>query len=85
MAVTDTDATERVEPEPLAAQDPSLSPVVDHGAVTTTPPFPRWWLTGRRRRRPTRWSERRRVASSSPRSAGPEIGSSGASQPHPVC
>ena len=31
------------------------------------------------------WSERRRVASSSPRSAGPEIGSSGASQLHRVC
>jgi phosphate transport system permease protein len=41
MAVTDTDATERVEPEPLAAQDPSLSPVVDHGAVTTHSPVPK--------------------------------------------
>ena len=28
MALTDTDATERVEPEPGAAQDPSLSPAV---------------------------------------------------------
>src|SRR5512133_291986 len=41
MSVTDTDATERVEPEPAAAQDPSLSPVVDHGAVTTHSPVPR--------------------------------------------
>jgi phosphate transport system permease protein len=41
MAVTDTDATERVEPEPLAAQDPSLSPVVDHSAVTTHSPVPK--------------------------------------------
>src|SRR5687767_13289058 len=30
MAVTDTDATERVEPEPAAAQDPSLSPAEGH-------------------------------------------------------
>jgi phosphate transport system permease protein len=29
MAVTDTDATQRVEPEPDAAKDPSLSPVHD--------------------------------------------------------
>jgi phosphate transport system permease protein len=29
MAVTDTDATQRVEPEPDAARDPSLSPVHD--------------------------------------------------------
>ena len=41
MAVTDTDATERVKPEPLAAQDPSLSPVVDHSAVTTHSPVPK--------------------------------------------
>ena len=85
MAVTDTDATERVEPEPLAAQDPSLSPVVDHGAVTTHSPVPkvvahRAPATACRPR-----GARARVASSSPRSAGPEIGSSGASQPHPVC
>jgi phosphate transport system permease protein len=33
MAVTDTDATERVEPEPVATEDPSLSPVVDHVTV----------------------------------------------------
>jgi phosphate transport system permease protein len=30
MAVTDTDATERVEPEPDAAKDPHLSPAADH-------------------------------------------------------
>ena len=41
MSVTDTDATERVEPEPLAAQDPSLSPVVDHSAVSLHSPVPR--------------------------------------------
>jgi phosphate transport system permease protein len=41
MSVTDTDATERVEPEPATAQDPSLSPVVDHGAVTMHSPVPR--------------------------------------------
>jgi phosphate transport system permease protein len=41
MSLTDTDATERVEPEPAAAQDPSLSPVVNHGAVTMHSPVPR--------------------------------------------
>ena len=41
MAVTDTDATERVEPQPLVAQDPSLSPVVDHSAVTLHSPVPK--------------------------------------------
>jgi phosphate transport system permease protein len=39
--VTDTDATERVEPEPLATQNPSLSPVVDHSAVTLHSPVPK--------------------------------------------
>ena len=76
MAVTDTDATERVEPEPLAAQDPSLSPVVDHGAVTTHSPVPK--VVAHRGAgtacRPCR--AREHVASSSPRSAGPGIGSS---------
>jgi phosphate transport system permease protein len=41
MAVTDTDATERVEPEPVAAQDPSVSPVVDHSAAHLHSPVPR--------------------------------------------
>lgn len=41
MSVTDTNATERVEPEPPAAQDPSLSPVVDHSPVTLHSPVPR--------------------------------------------
>jgi phosphate transport system permease protein len=41
MAVTDTDSTQRVEPEPAAAQDPSLSPVVDHSAVTMHSPVPK--------------------------------------------
>jgi phosphate transport system permease protein len=41
MAVTDTDATERVEPEPGAARDPSLSPVVDHSAVSVRSPVPK--------------------------------------------
>jgi phosphate transport system permease protein len=41
MAVTDTNATERVEPEPAAAQDPSVSPVVDHGPVTLHSPVPK--------------------------------------------
>ena len=40
MAVTDTDATERVEPEPVAAQDPSVSPVVDHSAAHVHSPVP---------------------------------------------
>ena len=35
MAVTDTDATERVEPEPGVTQDPSISPV--HHATMHTP------------------------------------------------
>jgi phosphate transport system permease protein len=35
MALTDTDATERVEPEPGATQDPSISPV--HHATMHTP------------------------------------------------
>ena len=85
MAVTDTDATERVEPEPLAAQDPSLSPVVDHSAVTTHSPVPKV-VAHRAPATPADHVEREaRVASNSPRSAGPGIGSSGASQPHPVC
>ncbi len=41
MAVTDTDATERVEPEPVAAQDPSVSPVVDHSAAHLHSPVPK--------------------------------------------
>jgi phosphate transport system permease protein len=41
MAVTDTNATERVEPEPAAAQDPSVSPVVDHGPVALHSPVPK--------------------------------------------
>ena len=41
MSVTDTDATERVEPEPDVAEDPSLSPVVDHSAVSLHSPVPR--------------------------------------------
>ena len=38
--MTDTDATERVEPQ-SAAQDPGLSPVVDHSAVTMHSPAPK--------------------------------------------
>jgi len=38
--VTDTDATERAEPQAVAAQDPGLSPVVDHSAVTMHSPVP---------------------------------------------
>jgi phosphate transport system permease protein len=41
MSVTDTNATERVESEPPAAQDPSVSPVVDHSPVTLHSPVPR--------------------------------------------
>jgi phosphate transport system permease protein len=41
MSVTDTNATERVEPEPVAAQDPSVSPVVDHSPVTLHSPVPK--------------------------------------------
>jgi hypothetical protein len=42
MSVTDTDATERVQPEPdAAAEDPSLSPVVDHSAVSLHSPVPK--------------------------------------------
>jgi phosphate transport system permease protein len=41
MAVTDTNATERVEPEPAAAQDPSVSPVVDHSPVALHSPVPK--------------------------------------------
>jgi phosphate transport system permease protein len=40
MAVTDTDATERVEPEPVATEDPTLSPVVDHGGMHMHTPVP---------------------------------------------
>jgi phosphate transport system permease protein len=44
--VTDTSATERVEPEPpmpsiAAAQDPSVSPVVDHSSVALHSPVPK--------------------------------------------
>jgi phosphate transport system permease protein len=38
MAVTDTDATERVEPEPAAAADPNISPV--HERSTLHSPVP---------------------------------------------
>jgi phosphate transport system permease protein len=41
MSVTDTNATERVESEPPAAQDPSVSPVMDHSPVTLHSPVPR--------------------------------------------
>jgi phosphate transport system permease protein len=41
MSVTDTNATERVEPEPVVAQDPSVSPVVDHSPVTLHSPVPK--------------------------------------------
>jgi phosphate transport system permease protein len=41
MSVTDTNATERVESELPAAQDPSVSPVVDHSPVTLHSPVPR--------------------------------------------
>ena len=41
MSVTDANATERVESEPPAAQDPSVSPVVDHSPVTLHSPVPR--------------------------------------------
>jgi phosphate transport system permease protein len=40
MSVTDTNATERVEPEPTAAQDPSMSPVGDHSPVALHSPVP---------------------------------------------
>ena len=39
MSVTDTDARQKVEPEPGAARDPSLSPVHD-GAVSLHSPVP---------------------------------------------
>lgn len=41
MSVTDTNATERVEPESAAVQDPSVSPVVDHSPVALHSPVPR--------------------------------------------
>jgi phosphate transport system permease protein len=41
MSVTDTDATERVEREPVATQHPSLSPVVDHSPVSLHSPVPK--------------------------------------------
>lgn len=41
MSVTDTDATERVEREPVATQYPSLSPVVDHSPVSLHSPVPK--------------------------------------------
>jgi len=41
MAVTDTDATERVEPEPVAAQDPGVSPVLDHSDAHLHSPVPK--------------------------------------------
>jgi phosphate transport system permease protein len=46
MSVTDTDATERVEPEPptswtVAAEDPSMSPVADHSPVSLHSPVPK--------------------------------------------
>jgi phosphate transport system permease protein len=40
MSVTDTNATQRVESEPVATEDPSLSPVVDHSAVHMHTPVP---------------------------------------------
>jgi phosphate transport system permease protein len=41
VSVTDTNATERVESEPPATQDPSVSPVVDHSPVALHSPVPR--------------------------------------------
>ena len=41
MSVTDTDATERVEPEPATAEDPSSSPIVDHSPVSLHSPVPK--------------------------------------------
>ena len=41
MSVTDTNATERVEPEHAAVQDPSVSPVVDHSHVALHSPVPK--------------------------------------------
>jgi len=41
MSVTDTDATERVEPEPATAEDPSVSGVVDHSPVSLHSPVPK--------------------------------------------
>ena len=40
MTDTETDATQRVKPDPDAAEDPHRSPVVDHGGVTTHSPIP---------------------------------------------
>ena len=39
--MTDTGAAERVEHEPAAAEDPALSPVVDHSPVALHSPVPR--------------------------------------------
>ena len=52
MAVTDTDATERVEPEPAAAQDPSVSPAVGHSGAHALPRPHGRPPRRRRRRRP---------------------------------
>jgi phosphate transport system permease protein len=55
MSVTDTDATERVEPELAAAEDPSLSPVVDHSPVSLHSPVPKVPVSeGRAHRAPAR-------------------------------
>ena len=55
MSVTDTDATERVEPELAAAEDPSLSPVVDHSPVSLHSPVPKVRVSeGRAHRVPVR-------------------------------
>jgi phosphate transport system permease protein len=55
MSVTDTDATERVEPELAAAEDPSLSPVVDHSPVSLHSPVPKVPVSeGRAHRAPVR-------------------------------
>jgi phosphate transport system permease protein len=41
MSVTDTDATQRVESESDAAENPGLSPVVDHSPVSLHSPVPK--------------------------------------------
>ena len=73
--MTDTDATERAEPQ-SAAQDPGLSPVVDHSAVTMHSPVPK--VIAHRAPEPDTIDrvERGRAASSWRRSARPVIGSS---------
>ena len=86
MAVTDTDATERVEPEPVAAQDPIVSPVVDHSAAHLHSPVPKvahHVPAPAPAPAPTRSRTGRRAASSWPRSAGPAIGCSAAWLPPP--